>query len=67
MIANNSYFCLKVTYFCYKAGCIPSFSCQEYAESLAVPGDDAGPIRCTDRAEACRGLALAGEEEGLGG
>lgn len=41
-----------MSYFCCKVGCIPSFSCQDYAESLAVISGDAGPIRCAGGAEA---------------
>lgn len=41
-----------MSYFCCKVGCIPSFLCQEHAESLAVPSDGAGPIRCAGSAEA---------------
>lgn len=38
-----------MSYFYCKVGCMPSFSCQEYAESLAGPSDDADPIRWSHR------------------
>lgn len=41
-----------MSYFCCNIGCIPSFSCQEYTESLAVPSNGASPIRCAGSAEA---------------